>query len=97
MKPARFLKNLRDARLGLGEAQILLDLAANPGTTQPLGEIARRIGISPAAITEVRDKLVAKRLIFTPVYGFDRRQRRVALTDKGEQILSELFPQPAKQ
>jgi len=83
MSPISFLRGIRSHGLSLGTAQLLLDLHAHPGAN-PLQQVAARIGICGAAMTDLRDQLARKRLIFTPRPGYDRRVKGIALTAKGE-------------
>lgn len=83
MTPTVFLDRLRRHGLSVGGAQILLHLAET-GEPVALGVMAKRIGISGAAVTSLRDSLTALGYVHTPVFRQDRRKRRVSITEKGK-------------
>jgi len=96
MSITAFLRMLRSHGLSLGTAQILFDLAKHPGAN-PLSEVAARIGISRAAMTDFRDQLAAKGMIYTPTNGYDRRKKGIELTNKGHRkVFAILQKQPMK-
>lgn len=57
-----------------------------------LGEVQRRILVSSGGITFLVDRLTAKGLVERRTCQADRRARYAALTPRGEELVSEIFP-----
>ncbi|MFY0544383.1 MarR family winged helix-turn-helix transcriptional regulator [Brevibacillus sp. H7] len=63
---------------------------------QPLQQIGEKILISSGNITYVVDKLEKKHLLVRKPSPNDRRVIFAELTEKGEQLLAEIFPEHKK-
>lgn len=60
-----------------------------------LGEVQRRILVSSGGVTYLVDRLEKKGLVERRECPGDRRARYAALTDAGEKLIAEIFPQHA--
>ncbi len=60
-----------------------------------LGEVQRRILVSSGGITFLVDRLTAKGLVERRTCEADRRARYAALTERGEELVAEIFPEHA--
>lgn len=61
-----------------------------------LGEVQRRILVSSGGITYLVDRLERKGLVERRECAEDRRARYAALTDRGEALIAEIFPEHAR-
>ena len=75
---------LKDAGLNLQERGILLTLACGSATTP--AALAKWLGVHPARMTRVLDKLEASGLVERSRNGTDRRLVDVALTREGRSV-----------
>ncbi len=57
-----------------------------------LGEVQRKILVSSGGITFLVDRLAGKGLVERRASSKDRRARYAALTQRGEQLISSIFP-----
>lgn len=60
-----------------------------------LGEVQKRILVSSGGITFLVDRLTAKGLVERQTCESDRRARYAALTEKGTELVREIFPSHA--
>jgi MarR family transcriptional regulator, 2-MHQ and catechol-resistance regulon repressor len=80
------------ARHGLTLAEFAILEALYHRGSMLLGEVQRRILVSSGGITFLVDRLAAKGLVERRTCASDRRARYAALTEKGEALVSEIFP-----
>lgn len=81
---------------GLTPVQIrVLLIVLNAGSTTPKN-ISMQMGVSPATISTLLDRLAAKSMIERQRSDIDRRQTNVVLTEKGRQAV-EGAPDPLQQ
>lgn len=66
------------------EATARVLLAVEPGTEQPMGDVAKRLGRDPTTATRFVDRAVAEGLVRRQAGLDDRRRRLVVLTPEGE-------------
>ena len=80
-------------RFGLNPTEFaVLELLYHKGT-QPLQQIGGKILLASGSITYVVDKLEGKGLLARKACEKDRRVTYAELTDKGNELLNEIFPQ----
>jgi DNA-binding MarR family transcriptional regulator len=86
------LQAIEESGLTMSQCKALLTLAGPGVSTEPrhIGEIAERLGLSLPAMSRAVDGLVRKRLITRVEDEQDRRVRRIAITAKGERLVSQL-------
>ncbi|MQA89623.1 MAG: MarR family transcriptional regulator [Gemmatimonas sp.] len=60
-----------------------------------LGEVQRRILVSSGGVTYLVDRLESKGLVERRTCSEDRRARYAALTDRGFELISRIFPEHA--
>lgn len=77
---------LKDAGLNLQERGILLTLAC--GSAKTPAALAKRLGVHPARMTRVLDKLETSGLVERSRNGADRRLVDVSLTREGRSVAS---------
>lgn len=80
-----FASQLGELRLGFTQLAALYVLA--DGSTTTIGELAEVLGRSPSATSRLVDGLVRRRLVERREEPEDRRQRSVALTQRGKALL----------
>lgn len=81
---------------GLTPVQIrVLQIVLNHGSTTPK-QISSQMGVSPATISTLLDRLVAKAMIERQRSDVDRRQINIMLTEKGRKAV-EGAPDPLQQ
>ena len=80
-----FASQLGELRLGFTQLAALYVLA--DGSTITIGELAEALGRSPSATSRLVDGLVKRRLVERREEPEDRRQRSVALTQRGQALL----------
>jgi DNA-binding MarR family transcriptional regulator len=68
-------------------ALFLLACATEPA---PAGDLAERLGLSPAAMSRALDTLVRRRLITRRESSTDRRVRLVEIADRGQDVVDEI-------
>ncbi len=83
------------ARHGLTLAEFAILEALYHRGPMLLGEVQRRILVSSGGITFLVDRLTAKGLVERRTCEADRRARYAALTDRGESLVAEIFPEHA--
>lgn len=83
------------ARHGLTLAEFAILEALYHRGPMLLGEVQRRILVSSGGITFLVDRLTAKGLVERRTCEADRRARYAALTDRGEALVAEIFPEHA--
>lgn len=83
------------ARHGLTLAEFAILEALYHRGPMLLGEVQRRILVSSGGITFLVDRLTAKGLVERRTCEADRRARYAALTDRGEELVAEIFPEHA--
>ena len=74
--------------LTMSQLKILFALRLNGGSG--VQDLAHLMGVSPATMTGIVDRLVAADLVSRREDPQDRRVRRVGLTDEGRQLLDGL-------
>lgn len=62
-----------------------------------LGEVQRRILVSSGGVTYLIDRLERKGLVERRACPEDRRARYAALTDAGEELIRQIFPEHAER
>lgn len=80
---------LFDAHLTMPQLKILLMVAAGGGSSGQ--ELQRFMGVSPATVTGIVDRLVAHDLVTRHEDLHDRRVRRVVLTPHGQEIVDRII------
>lgn len=80
-----FASQLGELRLGFTQLAALYVLA--DGSTTTIGELAETLGRSPSATSRLVDGLARRRLVERREEPEDRRQRSIALTQRGHAIL----------
>jgi len=80
-----FASQLGELRLGFTQLAALYVLA--DGSTTTVGELADALGRSPSATSRLVEGLARRRLVERHEDPEDRRQRSVALTQRGQAIL----------
>jgi DNA-binding MarR family transcriptional regulator len=87
---ADHLGAIEDKRLCLSQVRALFILA---GREEPVtaGELAERVGLSPAAMSRSLEALVKRRLVTRRESSSDRRVRLVEIAARGEAIVEELI------
>ena len=83
-------KDVRSYGLNISEFAVL-ELLYNKGP-QPINRIQERILIANSSTTYVLDKLQKKEYIVRQKDENDKRSMIVLLTDKGEELIKEIFP-----
>ncbi len=83
---SRKLLTVDDPTLDLPLRQLKVCLALMPRSCS-MSEIAREIGISPSAVTQVSDRLVRRGLVERELGEGDRRVRKLKLTAKGLHLM----------
>jgi DNA-binding MarR family transcriptional regulator len=86
---ADHLGAIEDKRLGLTQVRALFILAGRE-TPITAGELAGRVGLSPAAMSRSLETLVKRRLVTRRESSSDRRVRLVEIAARGEAIVEEL-------
>ena len=80
-------------RFGLNPTEFaVLELLYHKGT-QPLQQIGGKILLASGSITYVVDKLEGKGLLARKACEKDRRVTYAELTEKGKELLNDIFPQ----
>jgi DNA-binding MarR family transcriptional regulator len=87
---ADHLGAIEDKNLSLAQVRALFILA---GAETPItaGDLAERVGLSPAAISRSLEALVRRRLVTRRESSRDRRVRLVEIATRGEAIVEELI------
>ena len=87
---AEHLEAIEERNLSLAHVRALYLLAATP---EPLsaGQLAERLGLSPAAMSRALDTLVRRRLATRRESSADRRVRLVEIADRGRALVDELL------
>jgi DNA-binding MarR family transcriptional regulator len=87
---ADHLGAIEDKRLCLSQVRALFILT---GREEPItaGELAERVGLSPAAMSRSLEALVKRRLVTRRESSSDRRVRLVEIAARGEAIVEELI------
>jgi DNA-binding MarR family transcriptional regulator len=81
-------KKALELDLTYAQAQVLFHVARNPDTL--MTDVARTFGITLPAVTQVVDRLVAKRFLERRENRRDRRQVLLAVTAAGYALVQEL-------
>ena len=85
-----FMRSMADSRITPGQFGVLTMIRANPGISQ--SALARALGIERSTMVAVIDELEARRLAERGTARHDRRTHALALTAKGNTLLSALEP-----
>ena len=87
---AEHLGAIEERNLSLAHVRALYLLAAAP---EPLsaGQLAERLGLSPAAMSRSLDTLVRRRLATRRESSADRRVRLVEIAERGQALVDELI------
>ncbi|MGK6313294.1 MarR family winged helix-turn-helix transcriptional regulator [Neorhizobium sp. DT-125] len=85
-----FERRIAQAGLGLtpGEARALLNIAAADGSRQL--DIAARMGVEPMTLCAYLDKLQSLGLIERQQCSYDRRAKRITLTETSEEMIASI-------
>lgn len=84
------------SRYGLNQTEFaVLELLYNKGS-QPIQKIGKKILLASSSMTYVIDKLEKKQLIERKACSEDRRVTYAHITDKGNKVMNDIFPQHAK-
>lgn len=84
------------SRYGLNQTEFaVLELLYNKGN-QPIQQIGKKILLASSSMTYVIDKLEEKMYIKRKACAKDRRVTYAHLTEKGNNIMKDIFPQHAK-
>jgi DNA-binding MarR family transcriptional regulator len=81
-------KKALELDLTYAQAQVLFQVARNPNTL--MTDVARTFGITLPAVTQVVDRLVAKKFLERRDNPRDRRQVLLAVTAAGDALVQEL-------
>jgi DNA-binding MarR family transcriptional regulator len=86
------LRTIEESGLTMTQCKTLLALAGPGVSAEPrhISEIAERLGVSLPSLSRAVDGMVRKRLVTRVEDEQDRRVRRIAITAKGEKLVSEL-------
>jgi DNA-binding MarR family transcriptional regulator len=84
------LRAIEDHDLTVSQVRALLVLACSDPAPLPGGQIAERLGISPAAISRALDGLARQGLVERCEPGEDRRVRPLAITASGREVAEEV-------
>ena len=86
------LQAIEESGLTMSQCKTLLALAGPGVSTEPrhISEVAERLGLSLPAMSRAVDGMVRKRLITRVEDQRDRRARRIAITPKGERLVTRL-------
>lgn len=87
-------KNIKSYGLNLTEFGVL-ELLFHKGQ-QPIQKIGQKILLASSSITYVIDKLEQKELLERKACPIDRRVTYAAITEKGNQLMEEIFPKHVK-
>lgn len=87
-------QDVKQYGLNLTEFSVL-ELLYHKGE-QPIQQIGDKILIASSSTTYVVDKLVDKKLVQRQVSTNDRRIFLASLTQKGQQLMTKIFPQHAQ-
>jgi DNA-binding MarR family transcriptional regulator len=80
----------RCQRLGLGPLQAGIVRRLGELGTASLADIARLMGVGPAAVGRANDTLVAKGWVLRVDHPSDRRRWQVSLSPKGKKLLAQV-------
>lgn len=84
------------SRYGLNQTEFaVLELLYNRGG-QPIQKIGKKILLASSSMTYVIDKLEEKKFIQRKACSKDRRVTYADITDKGFQLMEDIFPQHAE-
>jgi DNA-binding MarR family transcriptional regulator len=86
------LRVIEESGLSMTQCKALLELGGLGEVAQPrqVSELAERFGVSVPSMSRAVDALVKGRLATRVEDSDDRRVRRVAITDKGQQLVETL-------
>lgn len=88
----RFSKDFLRAKAGLNTEQYeaLLAIKAFPGKSLTISQLSERLQVKHHSAVNIADRLSERKLIRRQTSEQDRRERHLALTDKGEKLIEEL-------
>lgn len=88
----RFSKDLLRATAGLNPEQYeaLVAVKAYPSESLTISQLSERLQVKHHSAVNIVDRLVERKLLRRQAGEEDRRERRLELTDKGEQLIAEL-------
>lgn len=78
-----------DKHYGLTAPQLLILQELSHTDKISIGEIARRISLSQATVTDILDRLESKGLVLRTRNDFDRRQVLIKITPKSKDIINK--------
>jgi DNA-binding MarR family transcriptional regulator len=81
---------------GLTAPQLLLMRAISREGSIPVGDLARRLHVSQATVTDIVDRLEGRGLVLRARSTQDRRRVIVTLTDEGARVLAR-SPEPMQE
>jgi len=78
-----------DKHYGLTAPQLIILQELSHADKISIGEIARRISLSQATVTDILDRLESKGLVLRTRNDFDRRQVLIKITPKSKDIINK--------
>ena len=78
-----------EKNFGLTGPQLLVLIEIAGGEDKSVGEIAAKVSLSQATVTDILDRLELKGLMSRVRSTFDKRRMTAALTAKGGEVLSK--------
>ncbi len=86
------LRTIEESGLSMTQCKTLLALAGPGESAEPrqISDISERLGLSMPSLSRAVDGMVRMKLITRVEDEQDRRVRRIAITGKGEKLVSEL-------
>jgi len=78
-----------DKHFGLTSPQLIILQELSQAGQMAIGEIARKISLSQATVTDVIDRLEAKGLVLRTKNSLDRRQVLIEITSNGKNIINK--------
>ena len=86
-------KQLSRHKSSLGRIRVLMQLLRAPGQAAAPGELAERMGVTPATVTGLLDGLESDGLVERTRSAEDRRSVRARLTPGGRKFLDRVMPE----
>lgn len=81
-----FVRYARECGLSMSQAGVLFRLHGR-GLTKGVSDVGDHLGVSSAAASQLLDRLVQQGLILRSEDPDDRRAKRIAITDRGREII----------
>jgi DNA-binding MarR family transcriptional regulator len=86
------LRTIEESGLSMAQCKTLLAVAGPGASSEPsqISDISDKLGLSMPSVSRAVDGMVRMKLITRIEDEQDRRVRRIAITSKGEKLVSEL-------